>query len=183
MQLQSFKIATLRSLSVTAVAIIIILVILIVASKKILSPIFKSIESQKNFVTNASHEFKTPLAVIMADIDILEMTVGEDNEWLKSIKNQTNRLNTLTRTLLTLSNIQDGKASLETSKFSINEVINEEIDELKILFGERKVNFDKKTEVIMNADRNMIKQLKNILLDNAIKNTPEDGDINITIRK
>ena len=91
-----------------------------------------------------------------------------------------NRLNTLTKTLLTLSNVQDGKASLETSKFSINEVINEEIEEIKILLGERKVNFNKKSEVIMTADKNMIKQLINILLDNAIKYTPENGEINIT---
>lgn len=181
-ELQTFKIATIRSFTVTCIGIIIIFILLIMASKKILNPVFKSIESQKNFVTNASHEFKTPLAVIMADIDILEMTVGEDDEWLNSIKNQTHRLNTLTKTLLTLSNIQDGKASLETSKFSINEVINEEIEELKILIGERKVNFEPKSDFIMSADKNMIKQVVNILLDNAIKYTPEDGKINIVTR-
>lgn len=183
MQLQSFKAATLRSLAVTSVAIFIIFIVLIVSSKKILSPIFKSIESQKNFITNASHEFKTPLAVVMADIDILEMTVGEDNEWLKSIKNQTNRLNTLTRTLLTLSNVQDGRASLQTSKFSINDLISEVVDELKILIGERKINFNKQLDAIMTADRDMIKQVINILFDNAMKYTPEDGEINITTRK
>ena len=180
MQLQSFKVATLRSLAVTGVAIIIILIALIITSKKILSPIFKSIESQKNFITNASHEFKTPLAVVMADIDILEMTVGEDNEWLRSIKTQTNRLNTLTRTLLTLSNVQDGRASLETSKFSINEAIDEVIEDLKILLGDRKVNFDKQTDAIMTADRDMIKQVINILFDNAMKYAPEGGEITIT---
>jgi len=183
MQLQSFKVATLRSLAVTGGAIVIILIALIITSKRILSPIFKSIESQKNFITNASHEFKTPLAVVMADIDILEMTVGEDNEWLKSIKSQTNRLNTLTRTLLTLSNVQDGRASLETSKFSINEVIDEVVEELKILLGDRKINFDKQTDAIMTADRDMIKQVINILFDNAMKYAPEDGEINITTRK
>ena len=183
MQLQSFKVATIRSLEVTGGALTIILIILVITSRKILRPIFKSMESQKNFVTNASHEFKTPLAVVMADIDILEMTVGEDNEWLRSIKNQTNRLNTLVRTLLTLANIQDGKASLETSKFSINEVIDEEIGELKILVGDRKVHFDKKDDVMMTADKNMIKQLVDILLDNAIKYTPENGEIKIITRK
>lgn len=183
MQLQSFKIATLRSLGVTGIAIVVILIALIITSKKILSPIFKSIESQKNFITNASHEFKTPLAVVMADIDILEMTVGEDNEWLRSIKSQTNRLNTLTKTLLTLSNVQDGRAKLETSKFSINEVIDEVVEELKILLGNRKINFDKQTDATMTADRDMIKQVINILFDNAMKYTPEDGEITITTRK
>ena len=131
LQLQSFKMATLRSLAVTGSLLILIIVVLALTSKNILNPVFKSIESQKQFVTNASHEFKTPLAVVMADIDVLEMTVGEDNEWLQSIKNQINRLDTLTKTLLTLANVQDGKARLQTSKFSINEVINEVIDELK----------------------------------------------------
>lgn len=183
MQLESFKMATFRSFAFVCMAIAMILIILIGTSKKILSPIFKSIESQKNFVTNASHEFKTPLAVVMADIDILEMTVGEDNEWLKSIKNQTNRLNTLTRTLLTLSNVQDGRASLVTSKFSINDLITEVIEELKILIGDRKINFNKNLDAIMTADRDMIKQVINILFDNAIKYTPEDGEITITTRK
>ena len=182
MQLQSFKMATLRSLAVTGIAIFVILIALIITSKKILSPIFKSIESQKNFITNASHEFKTPLAVVMADIDILEMTVGEDNEWLRSIKSQTNRLNTLTKTLLTLSNVQDGRAKLETSKFSINEAIDEVVEELKILLGNRKINFDKQTDATMTADRDMIKQVINILFDNAMKYTPEDGEITITTR-
>ncbi|MBR2290532.1 MAG: HAMP domain-containing histidine kinase [Clostridia bacterium] len=183
MQLQSFKAATLRSLAVTGGALVVILFALIGFSKNILSPVFKSIESQKNFVTNASHEFKTPLAVVMADIDILEMTVGEDNEWLKSIKNQTNRLNTLTRTLLTLSNVQDGRASLVTSKFSINDLVSEVIEELKILIGDRKINFNKQLDAIMTADRDMMKQVVNILFDNAIKYTPEDGEINITTGK
>ena len=183
LQLQSFKIATLNSSIITSLALILILIILFIASKVILRPIFKSIESQKSFVTNASHEFKTPLAVVMADIDILEMTVGEDNEWLKSIKNQMNRLNTLTKTLLTLANIQDGKASLETSKFSINELISEVLDEVKILIGERKIIFDKSVDVIMTADKNMIKQLVNILFDNAIKYTQENGEIVIKTQK
>lgn len=183
MQLQSFKWATLRSLTVTSIALIIIVIILIIWSKKILRPVFRSIESQKNFITNASHEFKTPLAVVMADIDILEMTVGEDNEWLRSIKNQTNRLNTLTKTLLSLSNIQDGRASLETTNFSLTQVINEEIEELKILIGDRNVIFDNPKDVTIIADKNMIKQLINILLDNAIKYTPEKGEIKILAQR
>ncbi len=184
MQLQSFKIATLRSLAVTGVLLVIILVIVVIGSKVILNPVFRSIESQKRFVTNASHEFKTPLAVVMADIDVLEMTVGEDNEWLVSIKNQMKRLNTLTKTLLTLANIQDGKASLQTSKFSINQVISEVLEELKILIGDRKIEFDDAKDAIMIADRDMIKQLINILFDNALKYTQEDGEISIkTIKR
>lgn len=183
MQLESFKVATLRSFSFIIGAILIIFVFLIIASNRILSPIFKNIESQKNFITNASHEFKTPLAVVMADIDILEMTVGEDNEWLQSIKNQTNRLNTLTRTLLTLSNVQDGRATLETSRFSINDLISEVLDELRILIGDRKIKFDKRLDAIMVADRDMIRQVINILFDNALKYTPEDGEIQIATGK
>ncbi len=121
--------------------------------------------------------------MVTADIDILEMMIGEDNEWLQSIKNQMNRLNTLTKTLLTLANIQDGKASLETSKFSVNEVISEVLDELKILMGNRKIVFDKTVDVTMTADRNMIKQLVNILFDNALKYTEEDGEIVISTQK
>ena len=79
--------------------------------------------------------------------------------------------------------MQDGRASLQTSRFSINDLIAEVIEELKILIGDRKIVFDKQLDAIMVADRDMIKQVINILFDNAMKYTPEDGEIHIITRK
>ena len=56
-----------------------------------MGPLAETFEKQKDFITNAGHDIKTPLAIIRADTEVLEMQIGEDNEWLISIKNQTKR--------------------------------------------------------------------------------------------
>ena len=140
-------------------------------------------EKQKQFITNAGHELKTPLAVIMADVDVLEMTTGEDNEWVASIRNQANRLNTLIKSLLNLANVQEGKKQLVLTEFSLTEVVNESVNDFKALLQDRKVEFDEDTDIKVKAQEDSIRQLVTILLDNAIKYTEENGTINIKISK
>ena len=140
-------------------------------------------EKQKQFITNASHELKTPLAVITADIDVLEMSVGEENEWLQSIKSQTNRLNTLIKSLLNLANVEEGKNKLEITEFSITDIVSEEIKDFKSLLQDKKIEFDNTKNILINADINMIKQVIVILIDNAIKYTPDNGTIKIDVEK
>lgn len=77
------------------------------------------LKNRSKFITNAGHELKTPLAVIMADIDVFSMTIKEDNGWINSIKSQANRLYSLIRSLLNLANIEEGKIKLEL-KESLN---------------------------------------------------------------
>ncbi|MBR3324868.1 MAG: HAMP domain-containing histidine kinase [Clostridia bacterium] len=172
-----------RSTLFILVAVTIIFIGVTTFSKKILKPMIENIERQRQFVTNAGHELKTPLAVIKADIDVLEMTVGEENEWITSIKNQSNRLNTLIRNLLNLANTEEGVVSIEKTEFFIADVIDEQIKDFKALLQDKKIKFDNKNKIKMNADIDMIKQLIIILLDNARKYTPEGGRILIKTSK
>lgn len=182
MQLRGLKHTIQRSILIVVGVWILVLIIVSLLSKRMLKPITENIEKQKQFITNASHELKTPLAVITADIDVLEMTVGEDNEWLESIKSQTNRMNSLIKTLLNLSNVEQGKNKLHKSEFSITDVIKEQIQELKPLLKDKKIEFEEKN-VKVNADVDLIKQVISILIDNAIKYTPNDGTIKFDITK
>ena len=183
MQLRNLRHTTIRSINIVAIGWIIVLIIISLLSKKILNPIIQNMEKQKQFITNASHELKTPLAVITADIDVLEMSVGEENEWLQSIKSQTNRLNTLIKSLLNLANVEEGKNKLEITEFSITDVVSEEIKDFKSLLQEKKIEFDNTNNILINADINMIKQVIVILIDNAIKYTPNNGIIKIDVEK
>lgn len=183
MQLRNLRHTTIRSINIVVIGWIIVLIIISLLSKKILNPIIQNMEKQKQFITNASHELKTPLAVITADIDVLEMSVGEENEWLQSIKSQTNRLNTLIKSLLNLANVEEGKNKLEITEFSITDVVSEEIKDFKSLLQDKKIEFDNTNNILINADINMIKQVIVILIDNAIKYTPDNGTIKIDVEK
>ena len=181
--LRSLEYTAHRSMTVILIILGIIFIILILLSKKLLKPITKNIEKQKQFITNASHELKTPLAVINADIDVLEISIDEENEWLQSIKKQVKKLNILVRSLLKLANVEDGKSRLNLSEISINEVINEEVTDIKPLVENKNIIVDSQKDIIVTADKDLIKQVIVILLDNAIKYTQDDGTIKINLDK
>lgn len=182
-EIETLRSSIAKSITIITFGLIIIFIVISVLTKRILKPIIANIENQKQFITNAGHELKTPLAVIMADVDVLEMTMGEENEWVNSIKSQANRLNVLVKSLLSLSNIEEGKQEFHTTQFSITKVIKESIQDFKALLQNKNVIFDDSKDVIINADLNMIKQLITIFLDNGIKYTPDNGIIEIKAEK
>ena len=71
-------------------------------SKKVFKPVEESYQKQKRFITDASHELKTPLAIIAANADVIEMEAGE-SEWSKSIKNQVGRMSSLVENMVEFS--------------------------------------------------------------------------------
>ena len=182
-ELETLKNSVRQSITIIISGLLISCFIVFALTKRAIRPLIENIENQKQFITNASHELKTPLAVITADVDVLEMTIGEDNEWVNSIKSQANRLNVLVKSLLSLSNIEKGKQDFKAESVEIISVIKETLQDFKALLQNKKVEFDDKKEIMINADINMMKQLVTIFLDNAIKYTPDDGRIVITVEK
>ena len=77
-------------------------VLVVIFSRRIVRPVAEIYDKQKEFITNAGHEIKTPLAIINADADVIEMENGE-SEWTEDIKNQTRRLSSLTNDLIFLA--------------------------------------------------------------------------------
>ena len=174
----------------TAILIIIIgLTIVYIAicilSKRVLSPIIENMERQKQFITNAGHELKTPVAVIVANAEVMEMTCKEKEnlEWIESIKKQAKRLDVLIKSLLNLANMEEENEEICKTEFSITELIQKEIQEFKAMLQDKKIIFDTKENVLINADINSMKQLITILVDNAIKYTPSGGKIVIKAEK
>ena len=85
-------------------------------------------EKQKRFITDAGHEIKTPLTIIDADADVLEMELGE-NEWLADIRNQTRRMTALTNDLIYLSRMEEAKNGMPMIDFPLSDVTEEVADE------------------------------------------------------
>ena len=105
-QVSSILSVIVISLIIAAAAWILMLVFVSALSRRAIAPIAENIVRQKQFVTNAGHELKTPLAIIMANTEALELFNGE-SKWTRNIKAQTKRLNVLMQNLLTLSKMDE----------------------------------------------------------------------------
>lgn len=182
-QLNNIKSMIKQSTIILAVGLVVVFILVSVLSKKALTPIIENIEKQKQFITNAGHELKTPVAVIMANADVLEMTSKENAEWIRSIKNQAIRLDTLIKSLLSLANIEENKININYTYFSITKIIKEEMQEFKAIAKNKQIIYNENQDIQIYADLNSIKQLITILLDNALKYTPENGKIEIKTEK
>lgn len=169
------------SLLFSLIGITTIFLLVFFSSKIILKPISESYEKQKHFITDASHELKTPLTVIDASADVLEMEVGE-NEWITSIKDQVTRLTKLTEDLLMLSRMNETNRVIFTD-FSLSEVLEDSIKRFEsVAISQGKtIEINIPNNISYNGEINMISQLFSILLDNALKYTNEKGLIKVSL--
>ena len=183
-EMSYFKNTTNRGILIIVFGLACVFVIISILSNKALKPMEANLEDQKQFVTNAGHELKTPIAIILADSEILEMSLGEDNEWLNGIKRQAIKMDKLIKGLLNMSKIENGKITPEIVEVPLQDLIDEELKDLKTLAREKKltINYEPK-DVTVNVDKNLFRQVIVILIDNAIKYTDENGTIDILIKQ
>ncbi|MBQ8503242.1 MAG: GHKL domain-containing protein [Clostridia bacterium] len=178
--------STLASISllVSIITIVFILIPVYWLSKWAMEPVAQSIEKQKQFITDAGHELKTPLAIISADAEVLEICEGE-NEWLTSIKNQTVRMNELVKNLVKLSKLEEmNKDNVKTS-FNISEAVTETALGFETTATMHLRSFELKVtpDLRYYGNEPEIRQLVSILCDNATKYTNEGGSITLYLYK
>lgn len=174
----------LVSLSASFIGWITVIIIVLAFSKRIIAPVSKSYEKQKRFISDAGHEIKTPLAIIEADIGVMEINEGE-NEWLDDIKTQVRRLARLTNDLIHLSKLDEGKDSLKFIDFSVSNLAKETVTSFTGLatVNNKKLEANIQPNLTLNGDTESIRELLTILLDNAIKYSTGDGNISIEVKK
>jgi len=184
-QLKSFDNFTRRGILVVALGLLFVLILFTAFSKKVISPIVEGIEKQKQFIANAGHELKTPIAVILANSEVLEMTEENEDklEIINSTKKQAERLNELTGSLLNLAKTEEGVVDTTFEEFSISKLVEDEVLEMKSLAKNKEITCDISDNIMIKGDRSNIKELIIILLDNAIKYSNENGKIEIHIRR
>lgn len=138
---------------------------------------------QKQFVSDASHELRTPIAVIQGYAVMLDRWGKNDKEVLQesidAIKNEVGNMNELIDKLLFLARHDTPAFMLQKEEFSLTEMLGEIIKETQIIDNTHKINSEVNQEVSLFADKNRIKQAIRILIDNAIKYTPADGQITV----
>ncbi len=174
-----------RMLEISAViaAALLALSALLIAlySKRAVRPVIESIESQRRFITDAGHELKTPLAVIRADAEVIELTGGE-NEWTKSILNQTDRLSELLSQLLTLTKSQENLQS-SFADFSLSEAVEQAAQGFKPLFDSKSLPFEINVAegLALFGSETLVRELVSILLENASKYSSAGGSVSLTL--
>lgn len=182
MQIQTAKLFLITSIVVALFTLILMFVLISVFSKRAIKPIIESTEKQKQFITDAGHEIKTPIAIISANTDVLEL-IGEKNEWTTSIRNQTNRLEKLVKNLLLLSKMDEENTKLVFSELDISEVVYETALSFKTLaeMQNKTLHLNIVNDLILKGDEVSIQQLISTLLDNAVKYSDEGGSIKVSL--
>ncbi len=172
------------SLLVGLITMILILIPVYWLSKWAIKPIADNMNKQKQFITDAGHELKTPIAVISANTEVLEMCEGE-NEWLTSIKNQTVRMDGLVRNLVTLAKADESKIKIRTVKFNLSEAVSDTASgfETAAIHANRNLAVNVAENIYYRGEESEIRQLISILCDNAIKYSDEQGIISLNLYK
>ena len=154
-----------------------------VLSKKAVAPMVQAYEKQNAFITDASHELKTPLAIINTSADVLEMESGE-SKWTGNIHKQVNRLNGLIGNLISLTKLEESD-NLEKTDFSLSDVLTDCVTDVKdyALSMDKDIITEIESGISFKGNENLIRQVIGILLDNAIKYAREKSDINVKLFK
>ena len=174
----------IRSVLVGLLALLAMFILVFMFSTHAVAPVVESLEKQKRFITDAGHELKTPLAVISANIDVLELESGK-NEWTASIRNQVKRMNGLVKNLLTLSRMDEERMRVVFSDFDLSRTVEEAAGSFQALAESKGKSYQVDIEkgIHITGDQKSIEQLTSLLLDNAIKYSSEQGNIRLILTK
>lgn len=181
-QLDAFRAFLLTSAGIALAGFAVVFLIICFFAGRIIRPISESYEKQKRFITDAGHEIKTPLTVISANADILEMEIGK-NDSLTDIKHQTKRLSELTRDLVSLARMEEATSSVPMIEFPLSEIVAESAAPFQNLAqtGEKQFVCHIPPMLSLCGNAKTIEQLVTILLDNAWKYSPKYGEISLEL--
>ena len=174
----------LQSLLIGLFTLIAMFILVFLFSGRAVAPAVESMEKQKRFITDAGHELKTPLAIISANIDVLELESGK-SEWTDSIRNQVKRMNSLVKNLLTLSRMDEERMHVVYTDFDMSSTVKETATSFEAIAESSSKNYMMNIEegIHITGDKNAINQLTSLLLDNAMKYSNEKGSINVILSK
>lgn len=186
-QLRSALLVLFISIFIGVLCWVFMLFLLIMLSKRAIRPIAENMEKQKQFITNAGHEIKTPLAIILANTDAMELHNGE-NKWSRNIRSQTVRLSGLMQNLLTLARMEEMETQKDRSPytgFSMSRLLAETLHPYYEAAALKNVSIREEIapDVEIYAGRENIIQLFSILFDNAVKYVNDGGYIEVSLKR
>ena len=181
--IKRLKLTVLSAVIIGVIAIVGVYIIAKKIAQIIVRPVKESFEKQKQFISDASHELKTPLAVIEANADVLQDKVGE-NKWIAYIQNEVQSMNKLVNDLLILSKMENTN-NINVQRFDLSKEIQISVAVFESMIFEKKIELETNIRegIEFNGDKEDVKHIISILLDNAIKHTEEKGKIIVNVLK
>lgn len=183
-EIHAIRVLALCSFVAMVVCIGLVYILVVIFSKRAIDPVVQSQKQQKQFITDASHELKTPITVIATSLKVLEMEVGQQ-KWIDKARSQTEKLRELVNSLVTLSRMDEEDSPLKFEHFSISDALQETVDSFTD-YAESNGHALKVTitpDLDFYGDEYAIRQLASILLDNAVKYAAAGSDITFFLVK
>lgn len=181
-EIQFARTLGLLTLAVSIASLILVFILVVIFSKRAIRPIENNIKQQKQFITDASHELKTPLTSISTSLDVITAEHGED-EWTGNIRSQTSRMSKLVSELVTLSRLDEDTPLPNKEQFSLSNAAWETVDiyQSQAKGRGRKMSIDIAENVDLFGDRSAIQQMLSVLLDNAVRYSNYGGEIRFSV--
>ena len=178
----------IQSMTITGFVLLVcaalVLILIILLSKRAVKPIAESYEKQKQFVTDVNHELKTPLTLILANLDIAEGELGK-NEWLEDIRSEGHRMAELVNQLVALSRMDEEGQTLYVTDLNFSEIAADAVSDFKGLAESKGKTLSAHIEADISyaGDEILLRRLLSVLLDNAVKYCDEGGEICLRLEK
>lgn len=172
----------LISLGACVTGVFLSLLLVALLSKRAIKPMMENIERQKQFITDAGHELKTPLTVISANMDVLSMDIGQ-NEWVQGTQKQVANMRKLVNELVYLSRMDETDSHLEKSIVDLSKAVQDVAAPFEGMaeFNGKGLNLHMEDNITVNGDEAALRRLVSILCENAVKYAPEDSEILISL--
>lgn len=163
---------------------LLVLVLIALLSKRAVKPIAESYEKQKQFITDANHELKTPLTLILANLDIAETELGK-NEWLDDIRVEGKRMTELVNQLVALSRMDENEEKTELLPLQLSDIVTDTVSDFGVLTAEnnKMLSVDIEPSITCMGNETLIRRLLSVLLDNALKYCDAGGEITVSLKR
>ena len=184
-EINKIKIVTISTIIMAGLGIVLIYFLSHKIACLIVKPVEDTFNKQKDFISDASHELKTPLAVIQANADVLEGEIGK-NKWLSYIQNETDNMSKLINEMLLLTKIENVDNLRKPEKFNMSNHIEIIISTFESMAFEKKVKIENKIQkdiITEKYNKEDITHILSTLIDNAIKHTEEKKKVIVELKK
>lgn len=185
LQREQTKVVLAQGYAVIAGAcLVLVFLLLLPLSRRVTRMYERNLERQHRFVTDASHELKTPLAIISANTELTEQLTGE-TQWTRSTKAQVERLNALARNLIEAARSSESLDIEALPVINLSELLMRDIEDFRPLadMAGKRITANVEEDVLIRGEAESIDRMVSVLLDNAIKHGDDGGEIAVVLRK